>query len=222
MKDRLVLAIDTSFGPVGAALATFDGKIVASAEADNPPGRQAETLPPLVAEMFASAGVAFTQIDRVAVTVGPGAFTGVRVGLAFAKGIRLATGAAILGVTTLECLAAQAARSEPGRSIGVAIDAKRGELYAQAFDAAIEPLSTAAVLLTLDAADLFQRVLPEPVALTGSGATMVAETMDRETSIVDVRRIDTKLLAVRAARADPARHPATPAYLRAPDAKLPS
>ena len=222
MNDRLILAIDTSFGPVGAALATLKGEIVACAEADNPPGRQAETLPPLVADMFSSAGVAFRQLDRIAVTVGPGAFTGVRVGLAFAKGIRLATGTAILGVTTLECLAAQAARGEPGRSIGVAIDAKRGEVYVQAFDAAIEPLSAAAVMLTLDAADLFQRVLPEPVALTGSAASMLAATTDRETATVDVRRIDTKLLAVRAAHADPARHPATPAYLRAPDAKLPS
>jgi len=222
MNDRLILAIDTSFGPVGAALVTLDGEIVASAEADNPPGRQAETLPPLVADMFSSAGAAFKQLDRIAVTVGPGAFTGVRVGLAFAKGVRLATGATILGVTTLECLAAQAARSEPGRSIGVAIDAKRGELYVQAFDAAIEPLSTAAVMLTLDAADMFQRVLPEPMALTGSGAAVMAEMIEREAATVDVQRIDVKLLAVRASRADPARYPATPAYLRAPDAKLPS
>jgi len=172
--------------------------------------------------MFSSAGATFKLIDRIAVTVGPGAFTGVRVGLAFAKGLRLATGAAILGFTTLECLAAQAARSEPGRSIGAAIDAKRGELYVQAFDAAVEPLSAAAVMLSLDAADLFQRVLPEPMALTGSGAAIMAEMIEREAATVDVRRIDAKLLAVRASRADPARYPATPAYLRAPDAKLPS
>jgi tRNA threonylcarbamoyladenosine biosynthesis protein TsaB len=222
MNDRLILAIDTSFGPVGAALATLDGAIVASAEADNPPGRQAETLPPLVAEMFASAGVAFKQLDRIAVTVGPGAFTGVRVGLAFAKGVRLATGASILGVTTLECLAAQAVRTEPGRSVGVAVDAKRGELYVQAFNAAVEPLSKAAVMLTGDAVDLFRRVLFEPTALTGSGAEMVVAMIERKAMIVDVGRIDTKLMAVRASRADPVRYPATPAYLRAPDAKLPS
>ncbi len=222
MNDRLVLAIDTSFGPVGAALATRDGDVIASAEADNPPGTQAETLPPLVADMFASARITFQQLDRIAVTVGPGAFTGVRVGLAFAKGIRLATGAAILGVTTLECLAAQAVRAEPGRSVGAAIDAKRGELYAQAFDSMVEPLSTAAVLLVGDAAALFERMLPEPAALTGSGATVVAGLMERDVATVDVRRIDTKLLAQRAAKADPARYPATPAYLRAPDAKLPS
>jgi tRNA threonylcarbamoyladenosine biosynthesis protein TsaB len=222
MNDRLILAIDTSFGPVGAALATADGRIVASSEADNPPGRQAETLPPLVADMFSSAGASFKQLDRIAVTVGPGAFTGVRVGLAFAKGIRLATGAAILGFTTLECLAAQASRAEPGRSVGAAIDAKRGEIYAQAFDASVVALSAADAVLTGEAADIFERLLPEPAVLTGSGAATVAALMERKVSIVEIGRIDTKLLALRAIDADPVRYPAVPAYLRAPDAKLPS
>lgn len=222
MNDRLILAIDTSFGPVGAALATADGRIVACSEADNPPGRQAETLPPLLADLFSSAGASFKQLDRIAVTVGPGAFTGVRVGLAFAKGIRLATGAAILGFTTLECLAVQAVHAEPGHSVGVAIDAKRGEIYAQAFDASVAPLSAAGAVLTSEAAAMFERLLAEPAVLTGSGATIVAGVMERHVSIADIRRIDTKHLAVRAAGVDPARYPAVPAYLRAPDAKLPS
>ena len=75
MNDRFVLAIDTSFGPVSAALANSTGEIVAHFEADNAPGTQAETLPPRIAEMFSGAGVRFDRLDRIAVTVGPGAFT---------------------------------------------------------------------------------------------------------------------------------------------------
>jgi tRNA threonylcarbamoyladenosine biosynthesis protein TsaB len=215
MTERLILGLDTSFGPVSAALATLEGEHVASFAADNPPGTQAETLPPLVAQMFASAHVAFSRLDRIAVTVGPGAFTGVRVGLAFAKGLRLATGAVILGVTTLECLAAQAG----GRAVGVAIDAKRGEVYAQAFDAALAPLTEASVLPVAEAAARFRAVLRAPFVLTGSGAPLVAGGV---LEIAPHGRIDAKLLARRMSVADPARYPPTPAYLRAPDARLPS
>jgi tRNA threonylcarbamoyladenosine biosynthesis protein TsaB len=218
MNDRLILAIDTSFGPVSGALATLRGRTIAQFAAHNPPGTQAETLPPLVAEMFASAGVSFQQLDRVAVTVGPGAFTGVRVGLAFAKGLKLATGAQLLGVTTLECLAAQAAKAMPDHSIGVAIDAKRGEIYAQAFDARTASLTAAAVLSIDAAARSFRKSLPTPMALTGTGAALLG----LDTAIVDVQRVDAVLLAGRMAGADPARYPPVPAYLREPDAKLPT
>src|SRR5262245_28489474 len=172
MNDRLILAIDTSFGPVSGALATLNGQTIAQFAADNPPGTQAETLPPLVAEMFQSSGRSFEELARVAVTVGPGAFTGVRVGLAFAKGLKVATGAAILGVSTLECLAAQAARAKVGHGIGVAIDAKRGEVYAQAFDAAVNPLNEAAVLSVEEATLAFGSALPATAVLTGSGAAL--------------------------------------------------
>lgn len=218
MTDRLILAIDTSFGPVSGALLTLTGGVVAGFEADNPAGTQAETLPPLVAEMFASAGVSFKQLDRVAVTVGPGAFTGVRVGLAFAKGLRLATGAAILGVTTLECLAAQAARDVPGHGVGVAIDAKRGEVYAQAFDASVVPLTDAAAVAVESVGPSFRMAFATSFVLTGSGAALLG----LDARIVEAGRIDARLLAQRVMLADPARYPATPAYLRAPDAKLPS
>lgn len=218
MNDRLVLAIDTSFGPVSGALTTLTGDVVARFEADNPAGTQAETLPPRVAQMFAGARVSFKQLDRIGVTVGPGAFTGVRVGLAFAKGLRLATGAAILGVTTLECLAAQVAHAMPGHAVGVAIDARRGEVYAQAFDAAVAPLTDAAALAAEIAASDFRKALSRPFVLTGSGVSLLG----LDAQAVEAGRVDTVLLARRLAVADPARYPAVPAYLRAPDAKLPS
>lgn len=220
MNDRLVLAIDTSFGPVSAAVADMRGEIVAHFEGDNPPGTQAETLPPRVAEMFASASLSFDRLARVAVTVGPGAFTGVRVGLAFAKGLRLATDARVLGFSTLECLAAQATTGRRPKSIASVIDAKRGEVYVQVFDAALAPKTEAMVVSIAEAQDLLRRSLTAPALLTGSGAALVAASVQAE--IVPAARIDARLLAQRATQVDPALYPASPAYLRAPDARLPS
>lgn len=218
MTDRLVLAFDTSFGPVGVTLSTWDMRTQGRIEADNPAGTQAETLPPLVAKLFEMRD--FKQLARIAVTVGPGAFTGVRVGLAFAKGLRLATGAEILGFTTLECLAAQAANHKPCSSVGVAFDAKRGEVYVQAFANTSEPLSEPAVLPVAEASAMLRRTLRHKMLLTGSGAALLEGFDDVE--IVQSERIDTELLARRAILADPECYPAVPAYLRAPDARLPS
>lgn len=218
MSERLVLAIDTSFGPVGATLLTMSMRTVGRVEADNPSGTQAETLPPIVAKLFE--GQDFRSLARVAVTVGPGAFTGVRVGLAFAKGLRLATGAEVLGFTTLDCLAAQAAHYKPCASVGAVIDAKRGEVYVQAFSHLPEPLSAAALAPIPDAVALLQRTLKPKMLLIGSGAGLLHGLDDVEQ--VPFNRVDTELLARRAALADPARYPPVPAYLRAPDARLPA
>lgn len=217
MSDRLILAIDTSFGAVSAALVSTAGAVVAHVEADNAPGTQAETLPPLVAEMFFKADASFKQLARVVATVGPGAFTGVRIGLAFAKGLKLATGAIVLGVTTLDCLAAQA---KPSRPIGVVLDAKRTEVYAQSFDATIAPLSEAGVMPVGEAVVQFRKTLSAPYLLTGSGGHLMGELGTSE--VIGHGRIDTRLLALRMIEADPARYPAVPAYLRAPDARLPA
>lgn len=220
MIDRLVLAFDTSFGPVSAALATLDGKVIASAAADNPAGTQAETLPPLVAQLFKDAGASFKQLSRVAVTVGPGAFTGVRVGLAFAKGLHLATGAELLGLLTLDCLAAQVAKSHPKCSVGVVIDAKRGEVYTIATDPGGRVMLPAALMAVDEAKLALDQVLLEPCILTGSGAVLL-HGLTCAVTVVDAGRIDATLLAVRAGTLSPHLFPPTPAYLRAPDARLP-
>jgi tRNA threonylcarbamoyladenosine biosynthesis protein TsaB len=222
MTDRVVLAIDTSFGPVSGTLAGSDGTFIAGFEADNPAGTQAETLPPRIAELFSRSGVRYEQVSRVAVTVGPGAFTGVRVGLAFAKGLRVATGAIVLGYTTLECLAAQAVRKSPGANVAVAIDAKRDEVYLQLFKANLEPLIPGALLCLGEAEDIVRLRLCAPAVFVGSGAAMVLGAFAGHATIETIPRIDTRLLALRAAVADPGMHQPVAAYLRAPDARLPS
>lgn len=87
---------------------------------------------PMVVDAMAEAGWGFGDLDRVAVTTGPGGFTGVRIGLAAARGIGLATGRPVVGVTTLAALAAAVEQSAQ-RALLVAIDSKRGDAYVQAF-----------------------------------------------------------------------------------------
>src|SRR5689334_19336207 len=121
----MILAIDTAFGPIGVVLASPSGEVIAQRVVMDALGAQAEKLPPLVAEMLDAVGVKPSSLTRIAVTTGPGAFTGVRVGLAFAKGLALALKVPLLGFTTLECLIAQAKAARASGSHAAVIDARR-------------------------------------------------------------------------------------------------
>ncbi|MDB5458773.1 MAG: tsaB, partial [Caulobacteraceae bacterium] len=125
----IVLALDTATGACSAAVLK-DGAVLAAHSEPMTRGHQ-ERLAPLVRDTMAEAGVGFADLDRVGVTVGPGSFTGLRVGLAFAKGLGLALSRPCIGVGTLEALAA----SEPGPGLTAAVvDAKRGQVYLQLFE----------------------------------------------------------------------------------------
>lgn len=209
----MILAIDTAFGPIGVALLSPAGDVVAHEVVPDALGAQAEKLPPLVERMFAAAGLRPAAVTRIAVTTGPGAFTGVRVGLAFAKGLALALKVPLLGFTTLECLAAQAQAARPGVSCAAVIDARRSEYYAHgigAFGPAV--MSADDVRVGLDR-------MKRPLVVVGSGARMIEV---REVDVLDVVTVDARELARLALRAEPSSHPAVPCYLRAPDARLPS
>ena len=129
-----VLALDTCAGATSAAIGRH-GEVVARFFL--PDARAAaERLAPLVKGLMAEAGVAPVELAAVAVTRGPGTFTGVRIGLGFARGLALAAGCPVLGMTTLELLAAGAAKDVAaadarGRGVLAVIDARRGEVYVQ-------------------------------------------------------------------------------------------
>lgn len=130
-----ILAIETSGAACSAALMSGRGMH----ERSLPMTRgHAERLVPLIGEVLAVAGVAYADLDLVAVTVGPGTFTGMRVGLATARGIALATGRPCLGVSSFECVL-EAALSEAeaawtsGRGVLVVLDSRRSEAFAQRF-----------------------------------------------------------------------------------------
>lgn len=132
---------------------------------------QAERLVPMLAEVMAEAGLGWGAIDLIAVTVGPGAFTGLRIGLAAARGMALASAIPVAGVTTFEAIAhALPAAERQGRTLVVAIDSKRADLFIQAFDEDLCPLGPAAGMLPADAAKRFQG----PLLLAGDGAGRLA------------------------------------------------
>lgn len=219
MTERLVLAFDTSFGPVSAALATLDGKLLAGAAAENPAGKQAETLPPLVAKLFADEGARFEAVERIVVTVGPGAFTGVRVGLAFAKGLRLATGAQILGVTTLECLGRQAQDKYGGVDVGVVLDAKRGEVFLLTLSESGEACVPAQVATISEARKILASRLGSGCVLVGSGVGLMGDAI-KALHCPEMVQIDTKRLATQGGKMTPGHYVPLPAYLRDADARL--
>src|SRR5690349_13011877 len=125
-----VLAIDTALEACAAAVLNTDNGAVTSDTLPMMRGH-AEALMPLLDRVMKQAGAAFASIDRIAVTTGPGSFTGLRVGIAAARGIALSTGKLAIGVTTLEAYAAPWIAQDDKTAVMVAIDARHQHVYLQ-------------------------------------------------------------------------------------------
>ena len=208
----IVLALDTALGACSSAVWS-DGAILAVRTETMDRGHQ-ERLAPLVAETMAAAGVAFAAVDRLAVTVGPGSFTGLRVGIAFAKGLSMALDRPCLGVGTLEALAASA-----GTGFTVAaIDGRRGQIYLQAFVDGTPVMAPDSLDATEAATRLAELYRGGPASLIGPGAPLLEGMI--ASARLDPRAVpDVALLAALAgSRPRPTAAP-RPLYLRAPDAR---
>jgi len=114
----------------------------------------------MVEAVLAEAECGFGDLDAIAVTVGPGAFTGLRIGLAAARGMALAAGLPLVGVTTLEAVAHGVPRAQTGSNLLVALDSKRDDLYVQPFDTALAPLAPPAALLPAAIGAALARAVP--------------------------------------------------------------
>ena len=211
-----VLAVDTSGDRCTTGL-WQDGTVVQSESRTMRYGH-AEALMPMILAGLERAELSPADLDLLAVITGPGAFTGLRVGLAAMGGLALAIGRPIVGVSAFEALAqAVAADRRAARPLLVAVDSRRADPYVQAFDDA-QPIgggfcATAASLLPLVANDRW--------ALAGSGARRAAALVpEAEMEIVCEAPVDLTVLArLAAARADQATpDPPTPLYLRPADA----
>ena len=210
----IVLALDTANGACSAAVLK-DGVVLAAFSEPMMRGHQ-ERLAPLVREALSEAGIAASDLDRIGVTVGPGSFTGLRVGLAFAKGLALALGRPCIGIGSLEALAASA----PGAGLTAAvIDAKRGQVYLQVFEAGVPVMAPDVLPIGIAAARLAELWSGGTSRLVGPGAALLADVLPRA-ELIERAAPDPVALA-RLAAGKPAAAPARPLYLRAPDAKLP-
>jgi tRNA threonylcarbamoyladenosine biosynthesis protein TsaB len=207
-----ILAVDTALG--GCSVALLDGEILIAHIFEAMDRGHAERLAPMVQEAMGAAE--FSTLDRLAVTTGPGTFTGQRVGLAFMRGLRLALKIPLTGITTLEVIAA-AAMAETGLPKSAVLhDARRAEAYLllQEGDQIVQPP------VVMPFRDAIERIRAfGPCALAGTGAPAAQEALGFTLSTM---RQPDALWVARLAEARPARSDAPgPLYLRAPDAKLP-
>ncbi|WP_372782272.1 tRNA (adenosine(37)-N6)-threonylcarbamoyltransferase complex dimerization subunit type 1 TsaB [Phenylobacterium sp.] len=208
----MVLGLDTCLS--SCSVAVLDGeRVVASAREVMARGHQ-ERLAPMARDAMAEAGLAFDRLERIGVTVGPGSFTGLRVGIAFAKGLALALDLPAVGIGTLEALAAEAEGL-----VFPAIDARRGQLYLQAFEDGRALMAPDALTAETAAARIAELSQGRPFTLVGSGAALLAD-LAPGARIIAAEGADARHVARLAARREPG--PLKPLYLRAPDAKLPA
>jgi tRNA threonylcarbamoyladenosine biosynthesis protein TsaB len=202
-----ILALDAALGACSAAVLA-DGAIRARAYAAMQTG-QAEALMPMAADVMARSGLNYAELDAVAATVGPGTFTGVRIGLAAARGLALALGIPGIGVTTLE--AVRRGIAERTRVL-VALECKRAELAVQLFGPEGEALSEPALL----APESF--VFDGPFMLAGDGAPRAAAYLPGAAVLDGPSLPDAAVVARIAAErlAAGLDAPLRPLYLRAP------
>jgi tRNA threonylcarbamoyl adenosine modification protein YeaZ len=187
----ILLAIDTAAPRLQLALLGNDDRIDTLVE-DMPTG-QAERLFPALDELLARTGTTYSDLTRIAVTTGPGSFTGLRIGLSAARGLGLALGIPVLGIPSLLALSL-VARCTP---VTVLLDARRDEAYSQSFSGPGIPVSPAALLPMEEA----------------------RSRVPRGDDLLTTPFVDIAALARFAATADPALYPPEATYIREADAK---
>jgi tRNA threonylcarbamoyladenosine biosynthesis protein TsaB len=215
-----VLAIDTALAACSAAvLDTEHGGVLASDSLSMARGH-AEALMPLIYHVMERAELAFADLDRVAVTTGPGSFTGLRVGISAARGIALATDKPAVGVSTLTVYAAPLLADDDSTPVIAAIDARHDHVYLQVFGVGgrvliaprLAPMSDA----VRAASDAQSRIV-------GSAAQSIADRLPRGAPLpllVDVREAPDIIWVARMGAVLPeGQSPPKPQYLRAPDAQ---
>ena len=216
----IVLGLDTCLS--SCSVAVLDGaRVVASAREVMARGHQ-ERLAPMARQVMAEAGLAFGKLDRIAVTVGPGSFTGLRVGIATAKGLATSLGKPACGVSTLDALGAGiAAAGATGERLAV-LDGYRGEVFVALYDAAGTRLWEPEVMRPEALAERLAQVSTPP-SVGGSGALRFRHELEGAGGIRipddadPVHRVEARHICALAAAGEGSES-LEPTYLSPPDA----
>jgi tRNA threonylcarbamoyladenosine biosynthesis protein TsaB len=217
-----ILAFDCSGASCSAAV-WVEGGVRAERFAEMERG-QAEALMPQIRDVLDDAAVDFTTLDVIATTIGPGSFTGLRLGLAAGRGLALAADRPIVALTSFEAiLAGLSEERRAGRPVAIAIDSRRGTVFTQLFDSDLKP---ARPPVAVEPADFDAWLPPEPFIVVGDGTSGLASASTRTdiTLFTEPRRIHAGDIARLARQLGPAgigRLKPSPLYLRAPDVTLP-
>jgi tRNA threonylcarbamoyladenosine biosynthesis protein TsaB len=215
----LVLAIDTALDACAAALLDTDANRLIAQETLPMTRGHAEALMPLLARVMKAGGLPFSALDRIAVTTGPGSFTGLRVGLSAARGLALAANKPVVGVTTLSAYAAAPVSDNGSSPVLSAIDARHGQVYFQLVSGSGGTLVRPRIAPIEEALDAARFGAPR---LVGNAAQLLAGRWPVDAPPVEVRQQpapDIAWVAWLGAAVSPNTAPARPYYLRAPDAK---
>ena len=216
----LILAIDTALDACAAGVLDTEAARLIAQESQAMKRGHAEALMPLIGRVIREAGIAFAALDRIAVTTGPGSFTGLRVGLSAARGIGLAADKPVVGLSTLTAYAAPVVGQNAAQAVISAIDARHDHVYFQ--------------VVSGDGGSLMRpRVAPieealgasrfGAVHLVGNAAAILADRWPADAlppfKVDPQPAPDIAWLAWLGAAVSPDTAPARPYYLRAPDAK---
>ncbi len=215
-----VLAIDTALEACSAAVLDTELGAISAHESLPMVRGHAEALLPLIARVMDSAGLEFAALDRIAVTTGPGSFTGLRVGIAAARGIALAAGKPAIGLSTLAAYAAPLVAADDTLPVVVAIDARHDHVYLQVFGPGGRTIVAPRVASLREALRTAATGAPR---LIGTAAEVLAAAWpagQQAPHLVDARRApDIDWVARLGAAALATGAPPKPLYLRAPDAQ---
>ena len=215
-----ILAIDTALNACSACVLSSDAPAPLARETLELERGHAEALLPLVDRVVSQTDGQFSSLGRVAVTIGPGSYTGLRVGIAAARAIGLATDVPVVGVTTLSALIAAFVQNDKRRLLAAAIDARHGQVYFQLVAPGGRTVIPPSLMGIRDAVRL---IGSGPVTVIGSGApAVVAEALavgvDALAPPVPAAPEITWVARLGLA-ADPAQALPKPLYLRGPDAR---